>query len=256
MSRYISALIILNVFPILLSGQCYPDRHSTNWFDGWISCEATPNPNTKYGESHWILYDLGHQYQVSKIELWNTNDPAHLDYGIREANIDYSEDGVNWISGGKFNLAKGGGHSRYEDQKGPDLKEAVFRYLLITPLTNWGGTCYGFSEIRMEAELKQETSAVGDLTAGVDFVDPCLQVSVYPNPFIDVSGVHVNSTCNEDIDYQVLDLLGRQMAAGKLTTGSGASFLRLSGQNWPAGTYYLKIQQGKQRLQSRLLKLQ
>lgn len=255
--RNIYLFIALSVFPLLASGQCFPDRHSTNWFDGWISCEATPNPNNKYGESHWILYDLGNHYRVGKIELWNTNDPAHLDWGIREANIDYSEDGINWISGGKFTLAKGDGHSRYEDQKGPDLKNAVFRYLLITPLTNWGGTCYGFSELRLEAELKKETTAIEEVTASAEVnAAPCLEVAVYPNPFVEVSGVHVNSQCEEVINYQVLDLLGRPVQTGILNAGSGGSFLRLSGHNWPTGTYYLTMQQGQQRLQKRILKLQ
>lgn len=257
MTRIIYSLLMGMMLPAALCGQCFPDRHSTNWFDGWISCETTPNPNTKYGESHWILYDLGNFYEVEKIKLWNANDPAHLDWGLREAAVDYSEDGVNWISGGKFTLEKGGGHNRYEGQNGPDLKKAVFRYLLITPLSNYGGSCYGFSEMRLEAELKKETTATVDVA---EITNPasslCLQVSVYPNPFVETAGVHITSECPETVEYQVLDLLGRTMTAGKLTSGAGQSLLRLSGQAWPAGTYYLKVQQGKQRLQSRILKLQ
>lgn len=41
-----------------LFSQAYPDRHSTNLTDGWLSCNATTNPNPVRGGGHWIMYNL------------------------------------------------------------------------------------------------------------------------------------------------------------------------------------------------------
>ena len=143
-------------FPLILAvslnnarGQCFPDRHNTNWFDGWISCQPAPNPNEAYGESHWILYDFGESYSLGQMHVWNSNDPAHVDYGLNEVNIDFSTDGMEWVHLGQFEFSIANGKSIYEGFEGPDFYGALARYVLITGLSNYGGACYGLSEIRI-----------------------------------------------------------------------------------------------------------
>lgn len=146
-------IIIWTVF-VFVKGdaQCYPDRHNTNWFDGWISCETAPNPNDAYGDSHWILYDFKESYELGQVHVWNTNDPSNLDYGMQEVSIDYSVDGMEWIHMGNFFFDIGTGKSIYEGFEGPDFEGAVARYVLLTGLSNYGGACYGLSELRFAVQ--------------------------------------------------------------------------------------------------------
>jgi len=67
-----------------ICGQCYPDRHSTNANDGWISCSETPNPNNTLGNSHWVLYNLGQNRNLYKTTFWNSNHPNHLAWGVKQ----------------------------------------------------------------------------------------------------------------------------------------------------------------------------
>jgi hypothetical protein len=76
--------------------QCYPNRHSTNFFDGWVSCETAVNPNPARGKGHFIMYDYGKRYALGQMKIWNSNDPSHLDWGMQEVVIDYSVDGETW----------------------------------------------------------------------------------------------------------------------------------------------------------------
>ena len=160
-------------------GQCYPDRHSTNFFDGWISCEVAENPNPERGKGHFIMYDFGKVFSLGAMQIWNTNDPAHLDWGMKDVAIDYSIDSITWHHAGDFTFAQGSGLSIYEGEQGPDLEGIEARYLIITGLSNYGGSCYGLSEIKIEG-TEVIISDVDDL-ASFD----CIDVSLYPNPFTD-----------------------------------------------------------------------
>ncbi|MCB0688866.1 MAG: discoidin domain-containing protein, partial [Saprospiraceae bacterium] len=173
--RY-KALILISLLPnFSLLGQCYPDRHSTTWFDGWVSCEAFPNPNAGRGLSHWIMYDFGKVYSLHGTHIWSTNDPANLDRGLKNVVIDYSLDGNNWVESGEYVFEKGEGISTYEGFEGPDLKGVKARYLLVTAVDNYGGACFGLSEMRIDAE-DSEVTDVEDLTTSRE----CFQVQTYP----------------------------------------------------------------------------
>jgi len=89
-TQKIYILILAFLGAQLITAQCYPDRHSTNWFDGWVSCETSPNPKVAYGDTHWIMYDLGYDYVLNETQFWNANEPKHVDFGINEYHLDYS----------------------------------------------------------------------------------------------------------------------------------------------------------------------
>jgi hypothetical protein len=165
MKTIILLLITLTV-SIQLNGQCYPDRHNTNWYDGWISCETAPSPNSSNGDSHWILYDFNEAYELGQLHVWNTNDPANLDYGMREVSIDYSLDGTDWIHLGNYEFDQGSGKSTYEGFEGPHFEGALARYVLITGLSNYGGDCFGLSELRFA--VQEATVQTDELSFLVD----------------------------------------------------------------------------------------
>lgn len=166
MKKYIYLFLLSSFGFTQLSGQCYPDRHNTNWFDGWISCETAPNPNDSYADSHWILYDFKDTYELGQLHVWNSNDPSHLDYGMQDVSIDYSLDGIDWINLGNFSFEMASGKSIYEGFKGPNFNGALARYVLITGLSNYGGECFGLSELRFE--VQESTVHTGELRFAVD----------------------------------------------------------------------------------------
>lgn len=232
---------------VQVNAQCYPDRHSTSWYDGWISCETSANPNTLYGDTHWILYDLGYDYVLKDTQLWNTNVPDQLDYGINEYHIDYSLDGTTWINLGTFNLTQASGRSIYEGEEGPDFNEAKARYVLITPISNYGGDCFGFSELKIN---------ITDPFEVIDDEDG-FNALVYPNPFVQDVTLRL-ATLNYDaaLNYTLHDILGRQILENSIEVSQDQETytLNLNGRALATGIYILNIEQGDHSRSFKLIK--
>ncbi len=151
-NRFILSLVSVLLTTFVSHAQCFLDRHSTDWNDGWVSCTMTPNPNTVRGTSHWIQYDLGQNYILEEMHLWNSNEFGKTDRGIQEYYVDYSLDGLTWTELGLFNLDQASGSGFFEGNIGPDFDDTEARYVLITPISNHGGTCYGLAEIRINVQ--------------------------------------------------------------------------------------------------------
>ncbi|WP_237231597.1 T9SS type A sorting domain-containing protein [Flaviramulus multivorans] len=239
--------IIIMFVALNVSAQCYPDRHSTNWYDGWVSCEPSQNPIAAYGESHWIMYDLGYDYVLNETKLWNANEPKNLTYGINEFNVDYSLDGVTWINLGEFQMEQASGLSTYEGVEGPDFDAAQARYVLITPKSNYGGNCYGFSELK------------------INITDPFIVVKeedgfnamVYPNPFKnDITLRIVTLEENQPVTYTLYDILGRAIRSNSLslTPDTENYQIPLYGSSLSVGIYILNIEQNNKVRSFKLIK--
>ncbi len=237
--------------PLLVYGQCYPDRHNTNWYDGWVSCEAYPNPNSAHGVSHWILYDFGQIYRLNDVHIWNYNEPDYLGQGLKDVLIDYSMDGSNWANAGTFTFEQATGLSTYEGSQGPDLGGINAQFVLITALDNWGGdACYGLSEVRFAAEEVAST-ATDDLASA----SSCLSMQIYPNPFSSDGRVMIQAACAGRIKYKITDVLGRLVDQGELPGRIGIHDLDLEGRSFPSGSYLVCVSQGNQRIRQQMLKI-
>ena len=221
--------------------QCYPDRHSTSWYDNWISCSESPNPNSAYGNGHWILYNLGYEYVLNDTKIWNLNEPNRLDNGLSEYAVDYSLDGNEWTNLGTFTLNMAPGTSIYEGEEGPDFNGIKAQYVLLTPLTNFGGECFGFSELKI------------NITDPFDIIDEEIgfNADVYPNPFVNDINLRINALDeNTPLTYSLYDILGREIVRQELYISEGQESyqLPLNGQSLTTGIYIFKIaQNGKQR---------
>ena len=134
-----------------LGAQCDTLRHNTTWFDGWISCEATENPNSVRGSGHWIQYDFGETYKLYELHIWNTNAPDLLDYGMQNVVIDVSLDGTTWTEAGQYLIPQADGDSHYEGAELMSFDSAIARFVIITAIDNYGGNCFGLSEMRVRA---------------------------------------------------------------------------------------------------------
>lgn len=249
MKKILLYLIIL-YSPSLFS-QCFPDRHSTNWFDAWISCEAKQNPNPANGSGHWILYDLKNQYLIDKIKIWNINDPDHLNWGMKDVRIEYSIDSLSWSSAGEFTLNKAEGTNRYEGMDWIDVVIPKAQYILITGLSNFGGSCFGLAELRFSAEKIEIITNVDEKVNDAEE----LQVKILPNPFSDIFRMELMGAHNSNVDIQITDLFGKSIYSESLTLDNGYGNLRIQTRRWPSGAFLLVAKQGSIFRRVQLIKI-
>lgn len=164
--RQITLFLFILIFPFLLYSQCETDHHSTNWQDSWSSCQASMSPYPIRGYSHWIEYDFGQVYTLTKTHVWNYNVTDQTGRGFKSVVIDYSIDGVNWTTQGYHTFPEATGLNNYDGFEGPSFESVQARYVLITAYTNWGADCVGISEIKFNL-LAPECEKPQGLTAFV-----------------------------------------------------------------------------------------
>lgn len=243
-------LATLLCFPILVRAQCFPDRHNTSWSAAWMSCETASNPNENRGQSHWAYYDFGKVYALADMKIWNLNEPDHRGSGMRAFEIDYSLDGLSWVHLGSFEIDQAPGTSTYEGEVITDWEGLQARYVIITPISNYGGQCMGFSEIRFNLDDEQYATA-----ANLESQIECLTVSTYPNPYVDHFTLEVDSDCVEPIRYNMTNVLGQSVMAHTFPSSGGGQKLEIRTDHLPAGNYILHVIQGDNYLTKSLIKL-
>jgi len=216
---------------VLSFGQCYPDRHNTSWFDGWISCESSPNPNSLRGEGHWISYDFGTPYELNELKIWNINDPDLLLYGVKDISIDYSLDGVNWTSYGNTTVPLATGISTYEGEDILNFNGLKVRYLLITVVNNYGGDCTGFAEMRVSVNPSKDENE-----------DVCMFADIFPNPFDENFSVVLKKKCLGDVYLAIEDATGRTVIAEELIKLNEVKLI--TAKTWTPGVYYACLRNG------------
>lgn len=234
----------------MVFSQCFPNRHSTNFFDGWVSCEAAPSPNPARPVSHFIMYDFGKVFKLGQMTIWNSNDPSHLDWGMRDVAIDYSTDGVTWLAAGDYTFGQASGLSTYEGEEGPFLNEIEARYLLITAINNYGGSCFGLSEMKVageEVEIISDVENVATLE--------CVNVSLYPNPFAEKMTMILTPGCSGDLHVTVYDAAGRMISNETTSLITGQEKSMELGKELPSGSYRLNLEYGGQSVQRTLIKM-
>lgn len=243
--KKIVLIILVSFLAEFLSAQCYPDRHNTTWYDGWISCQTAPSPNPIRGNSHWVQYNLGTTYVLHDFFVWNTNAPDLLDWGMQEIVVDYSTDAITWEELGTYTLNQATGFNRYEGEFVADFNNIRANYVLITGLNNYGGACYGLSEVKINI----------DNTVNIKEND-CLKATVYPNPFGDKLNLKISENCsNSLINYTIVDAMGRIVVLTN-TINKGEIKEILSDQKIVPGIYFVTLSDGEQTSQIKVIKYQ
>jgi len=244
--------ILLSLFLLstrLLISQCYPDRHSTNWFDGWMSCEASVSPNPVNKNGHWLLFDLGQRYRVQKIKIWNYNDPSQLDNGISKLKVEYSGNKVNWYEDRILDLDKAAGHNRYEGMDWMDLGIPEARYILLTAESNFSkSSCFGLGEVLFEVEKLLISDVESEPTN-------ILKAIAQPNPFNQQVYLDLELSNQYPANYQVSDMFGKIWKSSQIESGKGRHTLRILTDEWPVGTYVFSIRQNGESFQTFLVKM-
>lgn len=247
MKKFVFLLFIMLLIQTI-NAQCITDRHSTSWYDGWVSCTALQSPNPDRGISHWIMYNFGEPYSLSTSKIWNSNDPAHLEYGLQGYAVDYSLNGITWRSLGTFSAPLANGSPFYEGSEGPDFGNAIAQFVLVTALSNYGGNCFGMSE--MKINIKAEGNGIDEKTM--------TEIIAYPNPFTDVLNIKFfRNSASLQAFVDLYDLTGRNVynKAFTLPQSEGEVSISIDDMNIVPGIYNLHINCGKEMKVLKVVKI-
>jgi hypothetical protein len=148
--KFLNLILLFFLLPLSGFTQTCEGSHSSSQDDSWLSCEETENPNPERSQGHWILYDLGDIKSLKESHFWNYNVSGETDRGVATIAVDMSLDGESWWWWGDINLEEAPGVDNYFGEVGPDFYPTNARYILLNIISNHGGNCYGFSEMRLE----------------------------------------------------------------------------------------------------------
>ncbi|MFC1764362.1 discoidin domain-containing protein [Planctomycetota bacterium] len=115
--------------------------HSQDKTTMWLSAFSDPG-------TAWIRYDLPAPQKLNEMLVWNHNTQSEEDlgYGIKDALIEVSADGVNFTSLGTVELLQAA-------ETTVDLQDSVAQSVKITAQNNWGDLIpkFGLSAVRLYA---------------------------------------------------------------------------------------------------------
>ena len=151
------------------SGLDADNLHSTNQGDMWLSDATDTDPA-------WIQYEFDRAYELYQIKIWNHNTLLESTFGlgIKEATVEYSVDGADWmVLGTTHEFAQGSAASGYAANTTIDLSGITAKFIKITANSNWGGIAnqYGLSEVRflyIPVQAKDPDPVSGALDVDVD----------------------------------------------------------------------------------------
>ena len=244
-NKYFTILIFAFLYTLQGYSQCLENTHTPFAEDSWVSCEESSNPNPERPVSHWIMYDLGYEYVLDSTHIWNLNTWGQKSAGVKEAVLDYSLDGTNWISVDTFTIDQASGSYKYEGVSGPSFGDVTVRYVLLTALSNWGDSdCTGLSEIRFGVS---ETVS-NDPTP--EFTDDYMVVS--PNPVEDFADVSIKSDKMPD-RIALYDLSGRLIEERNNILSKNVTFTL---KDLPGGIYIVKASVDGAALTEKIVKVE
>ncbi|UCD52586.1 MAG: discoidin domain-containing protein, partial [Phycisphaerales bacterium] len=126
------------------SGLDENDLHSTSSTTMWLSDPAGSQPT-------WIQYEFDRIYKLHEMWVWNYNvtfEPI-LGFGLRDVTVEYSEDGIDWLTLGDVQFAQGSAQEGYAYNTTVDLGGVAARQIRLTVNSGWGALPqYGLSEVR------------------------------------------------------------------------------------------------------------
>ena len=164
--------------------------------------------------------------------------------GAQSLIIDYSTDGVAWINWGEFNLEQAPGSGFYEGQEGPDFAGLEARFILFTVNSNYGHSCTGLAEVRIE-NLGM-TSSTEESYADRD------ELEIFPNPARESATILWSSALEGPGRIRILNSAARVVKEypTRFTSNNQQEFLELDGL--ASGQYIVIISTGNQSLRTRL----
>ncbi len=127
------------------SGLNASGQHSNRTVDMWA---GTPNPN----EPSYVQFELDGVYKLHEMLVWNYNFEFEffLGFGVKDATVAYSADGVDWTVLSDVQLTQAPGTSTYAAPTVIPLEGVAAQYVRLTINSAWSAMAsqYGLSEVR------------------------------------------------------------------------------------------------------------
>ena len=225
-------IIISFTAQFIIAQNCNGPNHSINVNDSWLSCTLSQSPNLTRGNSHWIMYDLGYEYQIGSTHIWNYNVSGETERGMKTITIDYSSDANVWLELSSWELEEASGGMSYEGQTGPNFGGIKCRYILITSNESWGGDCTGLSEVRFD--IMQTVGAKNQRVISHD-------IQLFPNPTSEFISIHSEMELEE---FVIISTSGTEMYRGDFQQMIDISYL-------PQGMFFIQLTDNTGKLYSK-----
>ncbi|MCF7975136.1 MAG: discoidin domain-containing protein [Phycisphaerae bacterium] len=191
------------------------DTHSTNGETMWLSASPDLTP--------WLMYEFDRPQKLDHMLIWNSNSgsEAFVGWGIKDINIEYSIDGVNWtVLAESIQINRAPGEPTYGEPQIVDLGLIQAKVVKIDILNNWGGLLkqYGVSEVQFyglpvyarspgpaSGEVDVNPDTIATWRSGREAAQHTVYVSQDANAVADSSATSKSSMANS-IDLGTLDL--------------------------------------------------
>ena len=138
--------------------------HSNNEGTMWAAAADGPQPV-------WIEYVFDKDYTLYEMDVWNHNGVLGI-LGIKEALVEYTADGVTYMTAGTFEFAQAPGADGYAANTSVDLGGIVARKVKITAQSGYlNPNMVGLSEVRFKylpVRAYNLTLADGTMDVAVD----------------------------------------------------------------------------------------
>ncbi len=149
------------------SGLDANDRHSMDTAAMWLSGSGAPLPVA-------VQYDFDTLYELTEMWIWNYNGEFEsvIGFGVKDATMEYSADGVTWTPLGGFELAQGPEAQGYAAGTKIPFAGVTASHVRLIIQSNWGGLDqYGLSEVRFlaiptHARMPSPASGKTDVSPG------------------------------------------------------------------------------------------
>ncbi len=118
------------------------DLHDAMSGSMWVSGPTT--------QPVWIQYSFDRVYKMNQMLVWNYNSEYEmlLGFGVMNATVQYSSDGVNFTNLGDYVFNQGDSAEGYKYNTTADFQGAPVKAVKILAGSNYGGAQYGLSEVR------------------------------------------------------------------------------------------------------------
>ncbi len=149
------------------SGLDADDEHSTESDDMWLGLPAAD-------ETASIQYEFDRVYKLHQMLVWNYNVQFELilGFGVKDATVEYSENGTDWTVLGDVQLNQATARPTYVANTTVDFGGVAARYVRLTVNSGFGTLPqYGLSEVRfmyIPAHPRQPEPADGAADVSVD----------------------------------------------------------------------------------------
>lgn len=215
--------------------------------ESWLSCDIDDHIAIST-ENHWISFDLKHVRKIDSTHLWNYNIDQATDSGIKEISLYYSLNQTDWIFWGKDTLPQATGLPEYAGSSGPQLNGITAQYLLLVAESNYGGTCFGLSEIQIffDEEACTLNSARVKISRNICESEITSDVQIIPGGGIHPYSYYWSSGHSDSLIYNIdsgtysvliVDAMGCSTSLNFEISNEGSNLLDLNNDPIPPDIY-------------------